>query len=227
MGGMDPRLRTAVDASLAWYDAVFAAHGIATSVAETVWRCHGAPPPLHSAAVVVEPGAHPDAVLRAVDPWESCSVADPFAATDLSAEGFDLLFEASWVHRPPTGAAPRADPWRAVRTAEELEVWNSRHDTADVLVPALLDRSAFCFLARDDVDDPTGGAVLLLGTGAVLLSNVFAAPGRSPVGWADLAAAAEAMFPGRAIVGYERDEDLDQALAAGFAAVGIHRVWAR
>jgi hypothetical protein len=224
---MDPRLRAAVDASLCWYDAVFAAHGIATSISEGVWRCHAAPPPLHSAAVLAEPDARGDAVLRAVDPWPTCSVADPFAATDLSAEGMDLLFEASWLHRPPTGAPQRTDRWRVVRTADELSAWNARHDTAEVLLPALLDRSGFCFLARDDLDDPSGGAALLLGTGVVLLNNVFAATGSAPVDWADLIAAVEAVFPRRAVVGYEHGEDLEDALAAGCAAVGIHRVWAR
>jgi hypothetical protein len=216
-----------VDASLGWYDAVFAAHGIPTSISERVWRCHAAPLPLHSAAVLVEPDAAPDAVLRAVAPYRTCSVADAFAATDLSAEGFDLLFEASWLHRPPDDAAPRSDRWRRVGTPEELEVWNARHDTTGVLVPALLDRSGFRFLARDDPEDPTGGAVLLLGTGVVYLSNVFAAPGHAPVRWPSLLAAVAAAFPGRAVVGYERGDDLDAALAAGFAAIGIHRVWAR
>jgi hypothetical protein len=216
-----------VDASLAWYDAVFAAHGIATSISERVWRGHAAPPPLHSAAVLVEPDAAPDAVLRAVAPYDTCSVADPFAATDLSAEGFGLLFEASWLHRPPSGDPQPSDRWRRVGTPEELEVWNARHDTADVLLPRLLDRSGFRFLARDDPEDPTGGAALLLGTGVVLLSNVFAAPGHPPVDWTDLLAAVERALPDRAVVGYERGDDLDDALAAGFAAVGMHRVWAR
>ncbi len=224
---MDPRLRAAVDASLAWYDAVCAAHGIPASISEGVWRCHAPPPPLHSAAVLAEPDAAPDAALRAVAPYQTCSVADPFAATDLTAEGFGLLFEASWLHRPPTGVPQRTDRWRAVGTPDELEAWNARHDTADVLVPGLLDRSGFCFLARDDLDDPSGGAALLLGTGVVLLSNVFVTAGHGPVDWADLLAATEALFPDRAVVGYERGDDLDDALAAGFAAVGIHRVWAR
>jgi hypothetical protein len=72
----------------------------------------------------------------------------------------------------------------------------------------------------------TAGAVARLGSGVVDVSNVYAAPGRS-VDWAELAAAVGAYFPGRSLVGYERDGALRAAVDAGFVPVGQLRVWVR
>jgi hypothetical protein len=52
---MDPRLRTAVDASIGWYEDLCALHGVGSVLADGLWSALGAPPPLHSDAVVVEP----------------------------------------------------------------------------------------------------------------------------------------------------------------------------
>jgi hypothetical protein len=58
------------------------------------------------------------------------------------------------------------------------------------------------------------------------VSNVHALPGHA-VDWAELADVVGAWFPGRPLVGYERGEALDAALAGGFAPVGDLRVWVR
>ncbi len=55
---MDPRLRTALDASIGWYEDICALHGIATALHDGLWSAVGPPPALHSGVVVVE---HPDA----------------------------------------------------------------------------------------------------------------------------------------------------------------------
>jgi len=55
---------------------------------------------------------------------------------------------------------------------------------------------------------------------------LYAAPGHT-VDWAELAREIRGHFPGRAIVGYERGEDLIGAKQGGFTAVGELRVWVR
>ena len=60
------------------------------------------------------------------------------------------------------------------------------------------------------------------GNGDVVgLSNVWERPGTHP----DWLATVGRLHRGRAVAGYERDDDLARALAAGFAVVGTHRVW--
>jgi hypothetical protein len=64
---VDPRLRAAVDASLRWYDDVFALHRIPTRSEHGLWSALGPPPPWHSAAKTVEPGVDAGRVARAVE----------------------------------------------------------------------------------------------------------------------------------------------------------------
>ena len=226
---MDPRLRAAVDASVRWYDDVFAVHGIPAVVEDGVWSARGRPPRWHSAAKTIDPSAS-EPVLRAVEPFEHCSVADSFGALDLSGAGFSVLFEASWVHRPPSlvvAAAELPDAWSVVRDEGTLGRWNAAHDTLDVLVPSLLLDPRFVFLAQERGGDLAAGAVLHdPGGAAVELSNVWGREGAA-VDPGPLLTCAAALHPGRALVGYARGEELGSLVDAGFVGVGPQVVWVR
>jgi hypothetical protein len=222
---VSPALRAAVDASLLWYDALCALHGVPCGIEENVWCAYAPPPPLHSNAKTVEPGARPDRALAAV--VGHGSIADSFGAFDLTGEGYRLLFEAQWIHRPAPDAGSRDLParWSSVGNESDLRAWTSRHDTQDVLLPALLQRSAFRVIGKRQDDGYEAGAVLHLCTGVVDISNVWSTSGG--MDWTELVNAAGALFPGRALVGYEHGGDLEYASAAGFATLGPPRVWVR
>jgi hypothetical protein len=70
------------------------------------------------------------------------------------------------------------------------------------------------------------GAVARLAGGVVDVSNTYAVPGNH-LDWSELVDVVAGRFPGRALVGYTRGEELDAAVAAGFRAVGDLRVWLR
>jgi hypothetical protein len=223
---ISPALRAAVDASVLWYDALCALHGVPCGIEDGLWCAYAPPPPLHSNAKTVERDARPDRALAAI--VTEGSIADSFGAFDLTGEGFRLLFEAQWIHRPAPAVSSRQLPagWSSVGTASDLRAWTSRHDTEAVLLPALLQRSAFRVIGkRRDDDGYVAGAVLHLGAGVVDISNVWSAP--ETLDWCELVDAAAALFPGRALVGYEDGADLDHAQAAGFALLGPQRVWVR
>jgi hypothetical protein len=215
---VDPRLRCAVDASLGWYDDLCALHGVGSVLEDGIWSALAPPPPLHSAAFTLEPEASVDQVLARVADGPTGGVKDSFTTVDLGVAGWDLLFSASWLHRPP--ARPRATRWVAVTDEQRLAAWTAGHDTADVLLPGLLRSAHFRVLARYDGDRVVAGAVARLGSGTVDLSNVH-----GDVDWDELASAVAAVFPGRPLVGYERGDDLAAAVAAGFVPVGDLRVW--
>lgn len=224
---MSDPLRAAVDASLSWYDALCALHGVPCGLEDDLWLAYAEPPPLHSTAKSVEPAARPDRALRLLEAYEHGGIADSFGRFDLTGEGFDLLFEAQWIHRAATSPGARALPagWSVVRSPTELRHWTAHHDTQDVLLSGLLDRSSFRVLAKRQGDTLVAGAVLHLGAGAVDVSNLWAAePGGA---WDDVVTVAAALFPQRALVGYESGVDLDQARDAGFVALGPQRVWVR
>ena len=225
---MDPRLRSAVDASLAWYDDVFAVHGIPTAVEQGVWHALEEPPRWHSAAKTTAPTEDPAPVVRAVERFGSCSVADSFGRLDLSGSGFDLLFEATWVHHSAAdGTSALPDGWTVVRHAALIRSWNAAHDTAEVLLPAMLTHPRFTILARTEDDVLTGGAVLHDCPGeAVGLSNTWSASGTVLDPRAVLACA-QALHPGRSVVDYAQGADLEAMVEAGFSRLGPQVVWVR
>ena len=225
---MDPRLRTAVDASVGWYEDLCALHGVGSTLVDGLWSALDTPPPLHSDAVVVEPAVTTDQVLARLAGRDRCGVKDSFATMDLSDGGMRLLFPATWIHRDAEPDRRREAPagWVPVTGADELAAWTGQHDTSDVLLPPLLRRAHFRILARYVDDRIVAGAVARLGSGAVDVSNVYAVPGHR-VDWAELAATVGAFFPGRPLVGYERGDALAAALDGGFTPLGELRVWVR
>lgn len=225
---MDSRLRSAVDASVGWYEDLCALHGVGAILVDGVWSALEPPPPLHSDAVVVEPEVTADRVLVRLNGRAHCGVKDSFARMDLSGEGMDLLFWATWMYHEGRQRQEGSKPsgWAAVTTAAELAEWTGHHDTRDVLLPPLLRRGHFRILAKYADDHIVAGAVARLGSGIVDVSNVYAMPGHS-LNWAELAEVIGAYFPGRPLVGYERGDALNAALDGGFVPVGELRVWVR
>lgn len=216
-----------VRASLAWYEDVFAVHGIPTRSDGALWWALAEPPPWHSAAKTLRHDVTADRVLHAVEPFEHCSVADSYGSLDLAPAGFERLFEARWLHReapPPADTLPEG--WGVVTEPGELARWNERHDYAGVLLPAFLEHPRFAVLARHGPDGPVGGAVLHEAGATVELSNAWAAGGRDE-DVAAMVACAAVLHPGRALVGYAHGDELGRWLAAGFRTTGTHVVWVR
>ena len=226
---MDPRLRMAVDANLGWYGDLCSLHGVASRLDDGLWWAMTSPPPLHSDAVVSEPSVTARQVLDRVAGRPRCGVKDSFATLDLTGGGMQVLFDASWMHREasPVDSLPsEASAWSRVTTAAELETWTSLHDTTGVLLPGLLDYAHFAVLAKYADGEIVAGGVARLAGGVVDVSNTYAVAGHR-LDWSELVAVVAARFPGRALVGYTRGEELDQATEAGFTVVGDLRVWLR
>ena len=228
---LDPRLRAAIDASVGWYEDLCSLHGVASSISRGLWKAVSAPPPLHSDAVVVEPGVTVDQVTASLAGRRHAGVKDSFAALDLSGADLRPLFSATWIHRRPAPAPLRTantgrSPWTLVRTSEQLAEWTALHDTTGVLLPALLQRGHFAVLARRVGGRVTAGDVARLGSGVVDVSNTYAVEGHR-LDWDELAGAVAELFPARPLVGYQRGRQLEAALAAGFEPVGELRVWVR
>jgi hypothetical protein len=88
---MDARLRSAVDASVGWYEDPCALHGVGSSLVDGLWSTLHPPPSLHSDAVVVEPEVTADLVLARLDGRDHCGVKDSFATMDPAGHGMELV----------------------------------------------------------------------------------------------------------------------------------------
>ncbi|MET8528970.1 hypothetical protein [Micromonospora sp. NPDC005172] len=205
-----------------WCDAVCASHGLVGRIDAEAWSVPRRSPPWYPDAVTLRPGVDPDALLARIDAGAGASVKDSFADVDLSAYGFRVLFEAQWIHRPPT-EPPAGAPLTPVTTARGLAAWASAHGGGELFRPALLADPRIRVLARfDDRGAVVGGAVLS-GDDPVGVSNLFSSTDDPDEIWR----AVVVTRPDVPLVGYESAPDLPPARRAGFIPAGPLRVWLR
>ncbi|WP_246042443.1 hypothetical protein [Streptomyces globosus] len=195
------------------------------------WTSPHRTPPYYPDAVTLTRGASAAALTAAVDSAApGCSVKDSFAALDLAPAGFEVLFEAQWIHRP---AGPPAHPgslhWSRVGTPAGLARWEAAWgggQSAGLFRPGLL-TAGIAFLAGRTGDGRiAAGAAANTAAGVVGISNVFTA-GDVPAdeAWSGALDRISALWPGLPVVGYEAGEDLETAARHGFAPLGGLRVW--
>ncbi|MFH7596172.1 hypothetical protein WDV06_13855 [Streptomyces racemochromogenes] len=199
-----------------------------------LWCSPRRTPPLYPDAVTLAPSATAAEVLAGVDTaTPGCSVKDSFASLDLAPDGFEVLFEAQWVHRPAGAAVAPAGgrlEWDEVEAPGELGRWEaawSGGGRGGVFHSGLL-REGIVFLAGRDGGRIEAGAVLSTGGGVVGVSNVFGGSGPdAEAARAFALGTASRHWPELPVVGYEHGADLDAAVRAGFSPLGPLRVWLR
>jgi hypothetical protein len=235
-------LTQAVRNNALWCDTVCRAHGSPGLFEAGLWWNPRPAPRFYPNLVTLAAGGAPlprlGAVCAQVGAGPGWGLKDSYAALDLAGLGFRPLFDAAWIGLPAGQRQPGAGAadleWRRVARPDELAAWEAAWDGVPevapqerVFPPALLDDPEVALLAAVRDGRIVGGAVANR-TGAVVgVSNVFARGDAGEGWWAEVAAAARRVFPGLALVGYERGDDLDQALGAGFREIGQLRVWLR
>ncbi len=251
----DDKVRVAAENNARWCNAVCQAHGCPCKFIEDAWFNSGTPPPYYSNMVAMRGGSSAAGQQRLIretlaeNPGRSFAFKDSFSCIDPLAcldnataerrRRFDLLFEASWIWLDPARFVPRPVHlrWTRIETDAELldfeRAW--RNDQANHTAigtprqfPAgLLADPAIAFLAGKDTDAGVKAVAIANRTDEVIgLSNIFG-PGISAAElWHGAVSAAMRSFPSELpLVGYERDDDLKQAVALGFAPIGSLRVF--
>ncbi|MEV6396745.1 hypothetical protein AB0M39_18485 [Streptomyces sp. NPDC051907] len=239
----DAWVRTAARNNAEWCDAMCRSHGLPGAFGDRAWTSARRTPMLYPDAVTLAADASQRDVVDGIDTSApGCSVKDSFASLDLADDGFEVLFEAEWLYRPATLAAPMAPrgvEWTRVLHAQELTAWATAWDGGQGLTglfrPELLADPATSVLAGYDGDGRVvAGAVASKGRDAVGVSNLFSAADGAGDGsdgegldgaWAGCLAAVAHRWPGVPVVGYEQGEDLDAAVRQGCVPVGPLRVW--
>ncbi|MEV5596238.1 hypothetical protein [Streptomyces sp. NPDC052496] len=240
-------VRAAARNNAEWCEAVCRAHGLRGDFGDSAWASPRRTPPLYPDAVTLTDRVSTSAgLLDRIDTASpGCSVKDSFACLDLTPAGFEVLFEAQWIHRPahvpaPTPSVPPAThiTWDVITSPGDLPAWaaawGAEAGGCGPFRPELLADDATRFLRARSADGRVlAGAVATLSRDVVGLSNVFTASEATAHGldsrnsWAGCLSAVAVRWPGLPVVGYESGADLEAAVASGFRPVGPLRVWWR
>ncbi|WP_424211071.1 hypothetical protein ACN20G_02650 [Streptomyces sp. BI20] len=195
-------LRAAIHNNTAWCAAVCATHDVPTRTTAGVWHGLRPAPPLYPDAVTLDPGLPLGRVLAALGAGGGpardlarTSVKDSHADLDLTAAGFDVLFDARWIHHPAPARGGARDGrragWSRVRTAPELATWErawrgpegsdggaGSEAAPSPFRPGLLAHPDVAVLAEHDPEGRVrAGAVLHHAAGVLGVSNLFTGPG--------------------------------------------------
>jgi hypothetical protein len=146
----------------------------------------------------------------------TCSVKDSFAALDLVPYGFHVRFDARWIAHEKARAP--ATTWSRVTTVADLGRWKAAHGDSPAISAGLLTDPDVALLVDESW---TMGLIANRSSTVVGISNVYG----TAAAWTEGAAAASGVFPGLPLVGWERGETLQAALAAGWDELGPLRVW--
>lgn len=227
--------RTAARNNAEWCATMSRSHGVPNEFGPQAWAAPARTPLYYPDAVTLVPDADPVALAERIDTTApGASVKDSFADLDLTEAGFEVLFEAQWIHRPagaPTLTASNL-AWNVASTPDTLRAWALAWDgaegNADLFRPELLDDPATFVLAGQSPDGRVvAGAVASRSDDVVGVSNVFAPDDAPDTAWPGVLDAVHRLFPGLPVVGYEHGEDLATAVRHGFRPVAPLRIWVR
>ena len=225
---MDDRVLAAADNNARWCDLICRLHGIPTATEPGYWVARRRSPDLYPDAVTLLPHAAAEDVLRLADDGPGCSVKDGFGKLDLAGWGFDELFQAQWILREPlTSSAKFPSTWSVVETEEDLAAWAAAHGTRDTFRRELVRDPSVRVLAAHGPDGLSAGAIAHRTSSCLGVTNVFTTSMAVDEAWSGIADILGNCFPSLPLVGYEHGEDLEAALASGFAEIGSLRIWLR
>jgi hypothetical protein len=226
MPGADA-LTLAVRENAAWCDLVCRLHRFTPEGDGRLWWSARRTPDLLPDAVTLVPDLSVLDVLGHINDSVGASVKDSFATLDLSGQGWAVLFDATWIARPPGTVADDeiASTFTIVRERYPFAAWCRAWGGPEGALPTGVRRaSGVTVLGREgDAGFEDGAIVHRTEIGGAAVAGVWNAFGA----WSDIADAVVHRRPDAWIVGYERDTNLDAALEAGFSAIGPFRVWNR
>jgi hypothetical protein len=238
--GLNPALcAAAARNNAAWCDALARLHGAAGEFAAAAWINRRPAPRLYPNLVTLDgphaARAHRAALNRLIQapPAPGWAAKDSFAALDLGRLGFDLLFEAHWIHRPAGAVGETLGTLGAgrVTSAALLAAWEQAWGTGEadanarLFPPALLKEPDHAVIAARRDGAIIGGCIASRSEDVLGISNLFApAADDGAVRGACLDAAAR-LAPTVPLVGYEHGDSLARMTELGFRAIGTLRVW--
>ncbi|MEV6833886.1 hypothetical protein AB0N17_05085 [Streptomyces sp. NPDC051133] len=230
--GKQLMVRAAARNNAEWCAAMSRSHGVKGEFAAQAWAAPSRTPLYYPDAVTLVPGADATALAARIDTAApGASVKDSFADLDLTGAGFQVLFEAQWIHRPASAPAPAPDlQWSVADDPDTLHAWALAWDDGEgdegLFRPELLaDPATFVLAGLSPDGRVVAGAVASRSDEVVGVSNVFALDGGADAAWPGVLHAVNRLFPTLPLAGYEQGDALAAAVRHGFEPIGPLRVW--
>jgi hypothetical protein len=224
IGEVSDLIRAAARNNAEWCSVVCKHHGIDSLMAPDAWTAKERTPDGYPDADALLPDVDVDSLLARIDAAPGCTVKDSFATLDFSSFGFRVLFEAQWIWRSASPTSTELPPgWTPVRNSDDLAAWAVGRSPG-IFCTALLNEPDLHFFRHPRL---AAGFALNAQAGLVGVGNVLCTPQARDEVWTGIVDTASSTYPGLDLVGYEADDDLDAALAAGFRTLGPLRVWIR
>lgn len=214
------------------YEAVFESRALRYERRPFAFIGRDRPPPYYSNLTVLLPNCASQVISELRDAAHRFNGAvgfkDSFCEFELGGNGFELLFEASWIWR---AAEPIASPkgWTKIDKPAELEKWElawkrSGSPTRTRMFPeSMLQSPNVVFLGKMEGGEFVSGCIANVSGDCVGLSNLFST---FPEGAAfeEATAAVAALDPRLPIVGYAAGLRLEAARQAGYERTGGLRI---
>ena len=239
------RVEQAVLNNAAWCETVCRVHGVPGEFHDKLWLNRHPVPRFYPNAVTLSTQGSTAAQLTAIQDLVATDlpggwgVKDSFCSLDLTALGFQPLFEAMWLWHAPFQPLPERAAsglhWTQIQKAPELARWETAWSGSPantpsapqppLFVPALLANPDVVFIVAYRDREPVAGAIANRTDDVVGLSNVFVPPDDPVAFWAGCVAMVQEHFPGMPLVGYEHGQDLAFAQAVGFEILHPLKIW--
>lgn len=214
------------------YEAMFASQGLNYLRLPYAFVGKDRPPPFYSNLTVLSPGHAAEIALQLRELARKFNgvigLKDSFCELDLEANGFEILFGASWIWRE-ADRHPIATDWERVERETDLRLWEQAWKGAGsptsqrMFTATMMQRPEIAFLGHRKDGRFEAGCIANLSKDCVGISNVFSEAPSDAV-FAQAAAAVASVAPHLPIAGYESGEELAHALKAGFVTAGDLRI---
>ncbi|WP_442599885.1 hypothetical protein [Neobacillus sp. D3-1R] len=222
---MNKWLDAAVLNNISWCGIICETHGISDFTRENVWGLMSEAPPYYPDLITSSNLATSNEVIDVMGDRNIKSLKDSFANLELESYGFQVLFNAEWIFHPSVTSSEKIDSnWTTVTSEDELAKWNMANSTENIILPSILKREDMKVFIHE-YEGGLSGFIAHLDAEVVGVSNVFSEEYPSEKLWKDIVQLVSNQLPNFNLVGYERGEDVSNAISCGWESLGPLKVW--
>lgn len=219
---MEDILNKAVRNNAAWCDAVTNSHNASGQFLEEVWINRNVVPRFYPNVITLKPNVNDITKFLEQIPLPTFTIKDSYNSLNVAENRYSILFEAEWIALRASLSVP-TENWKVIKTPEELEAWemawNKNVIEKRIFLPVLLDAPNIFFLAKYKDNQIIAGGIANIASKVVGLSNVFSHDKTNNI-FSEICSFIPENVSKLPIVGYESEENLEQAKTAGFSSIG-------